>query len=86
MNSLRNQPSPQMQQPSTGGIDEATLREILDRLAALENELMNMKNEFSRWYKDIQDSLNQKADIDTVKALEQSLMERLNEMCKALTK
>jgi len=54
----------------SSGLDEAALREILDRLAALENKMMNMENEFARWYKDITDSMNQKADIDTVKALE----------------
>ena len=34
----------------------------------------------------MQDSLNQKADIETVKALENSLLERLNEIVKALSK
>ena len=47
---------------------------------------MNFKSEFSRWVKDCQDTLNQKADIDTVKALEQSLLDRLNEIVKALSK
>jgi len=34
----------------------------------------------------MQDQLNQKTDIDTVKALENSLLERLNEIVKALSK
>ena len=58
----------------------------MQRLDAIENELMNFKSEFSRWVKDCQDTLNQKADIDTVKALEQSLLDRLNEIVKALSK
>lgn len=58
----------------------------MERLQNLENELINLKNEFSRWIKEFQDSLNLKADIDTVMALEQSLLDRLNEIVKALSK
>ena len=58
----------------------------MGRLANLENELINFRNEFARWAKDTQDTLNMKADIDTVKALEQSLLDRLNEIVKALSK
>ena len=84
INSIRNQPTPQPVQ--TSAVDENQLREIMQRLDAIENELMNFKSEFSRWVKDCQDTLNQKADIDTVKALEQSLLDRLNEIVKALSK
>ena len=52
----------------------------------LENELMNFRDEFSKWVKDLQDSLNLKADLDTVTLLEKSLMDRLNEIVKALSK
>lgn len=52
------------------GMDPDQLRSILERLSNLENELDNFKNEFARWVKEFQDTLNQKADIDTVKALE----------------
>lgn len=45
-----------------------------------------LQNEFSRFGKDIQDNLNQKADLETVKKLEESLLDRLNEIVKALTK
>lgn len=34
----------------------------------------------------MQDSINQKADLETVKSLENSLLERLNEIVKALSK
>lgn len=85
MNSLKNQ-QPVQGMPSGPGIDEATLQDIFNRLGALENELDNFKNEFGRWVKDFQDSLNNKADMDTVKALEQSLLDRLNELVKALSK
>ena len=70
----------------SSGLDEAAVREIMERLQNVESELINLKNEFSRWIKEFQDTLNQKADIDTVKALEQSLLDRLNETVKALSK
>ena len=85
INTLRNQPTPQPVQ-NNSGVDENALREIALRMDNLENNLNNFKNDFSRWVKDIQDTLNQKADIDTVKALEQSLLDRLNEIVKALSK
>ena len=47
---------------------------------------MNLREEFSKWVKDLQDSLNLKADLDTVTLLEKSLMDRLNEIVKALSK
>jgi hypothetical protein len=59
---------------------------VLERLAQLENEFMNLREEFSKWVKDLQDSLNLKADLDTVTLLEKSLMDRLNEIVKALSK
>ena len=59
---------------------------MFDRLAQVENELMNLRDEFSKWVKDLQDSLNLKADLDTVTLLEKSLMDRLNEIVKALSK
>jgi len=45
-----------------------------------------MKQEYSRYFQELQDSINQKADLETVKSLENSLLERLNEIVKALTK
>lgn len=86
MNALKNQQPVVQGMPQGPGIDEATLQDIFNRLGALENELDNFKNEFGRWVKDFQDSLNNKADMDTVKALEQSLLDRLNELVKALSK
>lgn len=62
------------------------MNEIQSRLLAVESDLGGFRNEFSRWAKDVQDALNQKADIETVKALEQSLLDRLNEIVKALSK
>lgn len=45
-----------------------------------------MKKEFAKWLKEMQDSLNSKADLDALSNLEKSLMERINEIVKALTK
>ena len=59
---------------------------MLERISNLENELMALKDEFSNWSKQLMDDMRLKADIETVKALEQSLMERLNEIVKQLSK
>jgi hypothetical protein len=45
-----------------------------------------MKNEFAKWLKEMQDSLNGKADLDALSNLEKLIMERINELVKALTK
>jgi archaellum component FlaC len=58
MNSLRNQQTVHAQPAQNSGIDEGALREIAERLANLENQLMDFKAEFQRWIKDIQDALN----------------------------
>ena len=46
-----------------GGIDEGALKQIYEKLAELEGRLANLENEFARWMKEMQDSLNQKADF-----------------------
>jgi len=58
----------------------------LERLSNLENDLMGFKDEFARWFEKMQNELNNKADIETVKALEQSLMDRLNQIVQQLSK
>lgn len=45
-----------------------------------------LKQEYSRYFQDLQDQINQKADLESVKSLESSLLERLNEIVKVLTK
>lgn len=67
-------------------MDENVLREIYDRMETMQSDLNNIGGEFSKWVKDFQDSLNLKADLDTVTLLEKSLMDRLNEIVKALSK
>ena len=70
------------------GIDDATLKELLNRMAALENELANLKNEvqYNGNLGGIKEMLAEKADLKTVQALENSLLERLNDIVKALSK
>lgn len=45
-----------------------------------------LKNEIGKWLKEFQDSLNSKADMENLANLERLLMERINEIVKALTK
>ena len=70
------------------GIDDATLKELLNRMATLENELANLKNEvqYNGNLGGIKEMLAEKADLKTVQALENSLLERLNDIVKALSK
>ena len=70
----------------SGGVSEAQFRALEARVAALENELHSLKNEFAKWMKELQDALNGKADLSSLTELEKLLMERLNEIVKALTK
>lgn len=52
----------------------------------LMHDMELMKNEFAKWLKEMQDSLNQKTDLEALQNLEKMLMERMNEIVKALTK
>lgn len=45
-----------------GHSDEGRLREIESRVHAVEQELINLRNQFSHWMKEMQDTLNGKAD------------------------
>lgn len=45
-----------------------------------------MKNEFARWIKEMQDALNRKVDHEALANLEKMLMDRINEILKALSK
>lgn len=50
--------------------DDGLLRELADRLGALERDVSDLKNQFSKWIKEMQDSLNQKADLSALKELD----------------
>jgi len=51
-------------------VDEGLLRELADRLSALERDVNDLKNQFAKWIKEMQDSLNQKADLSALKELD----------------
>ena len=52
----------------SGGVDDATMRDLLNRLAALESELLNLKNEvqYNGNLNGIKELLAEKADLKTV--------------------
>lgn len=67
-------------------MDEGLLRELMAKLNDLAADLDSLKKEFAKWIKDMQDQLNGKADIDALNNLEKMLLERINDIVKALTK
>lgn len=52
----------------------------------MEVNYTDLRNEFSKWWKQIQDELNLKADRADLEELEKTLMNRLNDIITALTK
>lgn len=68
--------------PSGGNIDASVLDDLNGRMTQLEGQLQDIL----RWMKDLQDALNQKADIAQLNELEKLLQNRLNEIVIALTK
>ncbi len=56
------------------------------RINSLLSDVETLKKEFAKWIKDFQDQLNGKADLESLQALEKTLMERINDIVKALTK
>jgi archaellum component FlaC len=69
INSIRNQPPPAAP-VSQSNFDDNLIRQMLERIANLENELLALKDEFANWSKQLMDDMRLKADIETVKALE----------------
>ena len=81
MNSLRNQPTPQPVQ-SSGGMDESVIKDILARLEALENAIRNVDSQMQGLREGLEVTLNQKADLDSLKALDDSFQVKLNEVAR----
>ena len=73
-------------QEQRGGVDEESFRALEKRVSALENELNAFRNEIAKILKDLQDQINQKADLDALAELEKSMMNKLDEVVKALIK
>ena len=68
---------------SGGGVSQEAFNALQQRVADLEDALNHLRNEFAKWMKEMQDSLNQKADFAQ---LDKALQDRLSEIVKALTK
>ena len=80
MNSLRNQPTPQPTQ--SNGMDESVIKDILSRLEALENAIRNVDSQMQGLREGLEVTLNQKADLDSLKALDDSFQVKLNEVAR----
>ena len=63
--------------------DDAALRALAEKVGELEDALNQLRNEFAKWMKELQDSLNQKADFAQ---MDKALQDRLADIVKALTK
>lgn len=72
-----------MPEASGGGVSEEAFRQLEARVNDLENMLRDLQNEFARWIKEFQDSLNTKADFAQ---MDKALQDRLSDIVKALTK
>ena len=66
--------------------DDVLGKDLRDKVNNLYVDVHSMKNEFAKWLKEMQDALNTKADHEALSNLEKLLMERLDEIVKALTK
>lgn len=68
---------------NTGGVSLDDFNALAQKVAELEDALNHLRNEFAKWMKEMQDSLNQKADFSQV---DKSMQDRLNDIVKALNK
>ena len=66
-----------------GNTDDGALRALAEKVAELEDALNQLRNEFAKWMKELQDALNQKADFAQ---MDKALQDRLADIVKALTK
>ena len=68
--------------PSSQSLSE----DMKKRLENIGHDFDALRNQFSKWMKELQDSLNHKSDNEALQNLEKALIERMNEMVKALAK
>jgi len=83
---LKKQTTVNFDATNTATIDDNLVRDLAMRVNQLAGDLDQLKKEFSKWIKELQDMLNQKVDIEALQNLDKLLMERINEIVKALTK
>lgn len=79
-------PGPSKTVEVSGGLDDAALKQLIERMNEMQRDIDFLKNEFAKWIKEMQDGLNRKADIEALNALEKMIMEKLTELIKAFGK
>lgn len=52
--------------PQNTGVDESIIQDLLAKLNSLQHEFDSLRNEISKLFRDFQDSLNGKADIEAL--------------------
>jgi len=67
-------------------VDESIIQDLLSKLNALQAEFDSLRNEISKLFRDFQDSLNGKADIEALQNLERLLLDRINEILDQMSK
>ena len=61
-------------------------QDLMDRISALARELELLRSEVAKLFREFQDTLNGKADLDALQNLERALLERINELLMELSK
>ena len=64
-------------------MDDGRIADLERRVQALEDALNQLRDDFARMFKELQDMINGKPDFDQI---EKMIHDRLNEIVKALTK
>ena len=77
---------PEYQAPTGSGVDPDVIININNRLGNLEAGFNDLRDQFAKWIKQMQDELNGKADRSDLEELEKTMMNRLNDIITALTK
>ena len=68
------------------GVDDGALKDLEQRVAVLERDLGSLRNEFSKWMGEVQNSLNLKLEKVDLDAFDAAVSQRLDEVVKALHK
>jgi hypothetical protein len=63
-------------------MDESVMRDILARLEALESGMRNIDSQMQGLREGLEVTLNQKADLDSLKALDDSFQVKLNDVAR----
>lgn len=68
------------------GVDGAIIKDLEAKLQTLRDDFEKFKADAMRWLKDLQDALENKADLTTLKDLENELLSRLEDLANGLDK